>query len=175
MTTTDSRVSPVIDMQRAGLTLVGNLIDKQDSAATNGFNVPISWVDERHPFAGTHLAKHVTIPVTLEQDAIGLKIILAANRHPSTDFDVYYKTTDAESGLLNSSWVPAYSDNTMPTDTNPSIYREYRYTIGGFGDTNNTGGTDLTAFRKFQVKIVFKSTNSAKVPIVRDLRVIAVI
>lgn len=175
MKTTDSRVSPVIDLQRAGLTLVGNLIDKQDSASSSGFNNPISFVNETHPFAGSHLAKHITIPVTLEQDAIGLKIILAANRHPSTDFDVYYKTTDADTGLSNVNWVQAYSDNTMPSDTNPTVFREYRYTIGGFGDVNNTGGTDLTAFRKFQVKIVFKSTNSAKVPIIRDLRCIAVI
>jgi len=175
MKTTDTRVSPVIDLQRAGLTLVGNLIDKQDSASSNGFNNPISFVEESHPFMGSHLAKHVTIPVTLEQDAIGLKIILAANKHPTTDFDVYYKTGQAESSLIGIGWVLANCDDVLPSDTNPKIFREYRYTIGGFGDVNNTEGADLTAFRKFQVKIVFKSTNSAKVPVIRDLRCIAVI
>jgi len=151
------------------------LIDKQDSASSNGFNNPISFVEESHPFMGSHLAKHVTIPVTLEQDAIGLKIILAANKHPTTDFDVYYKTGQAESSLIGIGWVLANCDDVLPSDTNPKIFREYRYTIGGFGDVNNTEGADLTAFRKFQVKIVFKSTNSAKVPVIRDLRYIAVI
>ena len=259
LTTSDTKVSPVIDMQRAGLGLIGNLIDQQKSdtdetfvfdadsdqatftgtdnfgntlsygtgdndyisvyvadssdptlgslinrgqyTATDGNslvfndptqidsgdvvtiqsyeigssndNIPLSYVRETHPFLGSSLAKHVTIPVTLENDGFGLKIILAANKPPQADFDVYYKTAGADDALSAIAWTKANADDTLPSDTNRTIFREYRYTIGGFGDENNLNGAELPEFRKFQVKIVLRSTNSAKVPLIRDLRCIA--
>ena len=92
LTSTDTKVSPVIDMQRAGLTMIGNMIDKQDSAANSGYNNPISYIPETSPNAGSSIAKHVTKPVTLEEEATGLKVILACNKPPEASFDVYYKT-----------------------------------------------------------------------------------
>jgi hypothetical protein len=166
MTTTDPRVSPVIDMQRAGLVLVGNQIDKQDSAATSGFNVPMSFVSETNPQFGTSLAKHVTIPVNLAEEAVGIKILLAANRPPQADFQVYYRTADAGENIRQKGWVLISPESTLPADTNKNIFREYRYLVGGFGG-------QLDPFTTFQVKIVFRSTNSAKVPVIRDLRAIA--
>lgn len=173
LTTTDSKVSPVIDMQRAGLTMIGNMIDKQDSASTNGYNVPLVYIPETTPNAGSHLAKHITKAVTLEEAATGLKVILACNKPPEASFQVYYKTAEAEEEITRKNWVLATADNVLPSDTNPNIFREYRYTIGGFGDTNNLSGADMADFRQFQLKIVMQSTNSAKVPVFRDLRAIA--
>jgi len=54
----------------------------------------------------------------------------------------------------------------MPSDDNPTIYRDYRYLPGGIGG-------NLIDFDQFQVKIVMKSSNSSKVPKFGDLRVIA--
>jgi len=173
LTTTDSKVSPVIDMQRAGLTMIGNMIDKQDSASTDGFNVPLSYVPESHPFLGSSLSKHLTKPVTLEEVATGLKVILAANKPPEASFQLWYRTGEAEDELSRKNWVLASADNVLPSDTNKTIFREYRYTIGGFGDVNNLNGGDMSDFRQFQLKIVMNSTNSAKVPVIRDLRAIA--
>lgn len=173
LTTTDSKVSPIIDMQRAGLTMIGNMIDKQDSASTDGYNVPLSYVAETAPNMGSHLAKHVTTPVTLEEAATGLKVILAANKPPEADFLLYYKTGEAEDNIVEKNWVLANADGVLPSDTNQNIFREYRYTIGGFGDLNNLNGGDMGDFRQFQLKIVMRSTNSAKVPVIRDLRAIA--
>ena len=115
----------------------------------------------------------MTKPVTLEEAATGLKVILAANKPPEASFDLYYKTGEAEDNITKKNWVKANADNVLPSDTNQSIFREYRYTIGGFGDTNNLNGADMSDFRQFQLKIVMHSTNSAKVPVIRDLRAIA--
>jgi len=172
MTTTDSKVSPVIDMQAAGMAMIGNMIDKQDSASTDGYNVPLTYFPET-TIAGSSLAKHITQEVVLEETAKGIKVILAANKPPEANFKVYYKTGEAEDRLKAKAWVLATPDNVLPSDTNPSKFREYRYTIGGFGDVNNLNGADLADFRKFKLKIVMESTNSAKVPIIRDLRAIA--
>ena len=54
----------------------------------------------------------------------------------------------------------------IPKDNNPNIFREYRYLIGGQGGF-------LTAFTKYQLKIVMRSTNQALVPRFQSLRGIA--
>ena len=46
MSTALDTVSPVIDLQRTSLALIDNVIDNQDSAATQGFNVPLNFVAE---------------------------------------------------------------------------------------------------------------------------------
>ena len=81
LTSTDTKVSPVIDMQRAGLTMIGNMIDKQDSAANTGYNNPISYIPETSPNAGSSIAKHVTKPVTLEEEQQVLKLSLHVTNH----------------------------------------------------------------------------------------------
>lgn len=166
MTTTDDAVSPTVDLQRTGMVVIQNMIDKQDSASTDGFNVPNHYFAETTPNSGTHLAKHVTVPTTLAEDAVGLKILIAANRPPDADFDVYYKVADAGSNLSDVNWVLVSPEKQQPVDTNKNVFREYRYLVGG------TGGF-LDPFTKFQIKIVMKSTNSARVPVFRDLRAIA--
>ena len=76
---TNQYLSPVIDLQRAKLNTVHNLISKQDSSATIGFNVPLSYVSENNPLYGTESAKHITKITTLTEEAVGLKILLAAS------------------------------------------------------------------------------------------------
>jgi len=54
----------------------------------------------------------------------------------------------------------------VPSDDNPDVFREYSYLEGGLGGIS-------PAFTQFQIKIVFKSNNSCKVPVIRDIRAIA--
>jgi hypothetical protein len=166
MTTTDRRVSPVIDLQRCGLVTIGNMIDKQDSSATVGFNVPLRYNAETRSIDGTALAKHITTPTTLEEEAVGLKVIVSANRPPSSNFSMYYKVADEGQSLVEENWILIDPENSLPSDTNKQIFREYRYIVGGEGGF-------MSPFTQFQVKIVMESTNSAEVPVFRDLRVIA--
>lgn len=166
MKTTNPYVSPIIDLQRAKLHLVHNLISRQDSAATDGFNVPLTYVGERNPQYGTESAKHITNAVTLAEDAYGLKILLAANKPPEADFQVYYRLASEGDSIRRTFWTLIEPENVLPPDTNPNTFREYRYLVGGDGGT-------LKPFNQFQLKIVMRSTSSAKVPTFRDLRAIA--
>lgn len=169
LSSTDGLVSPVIDMQRAKVNLVHNLISRQDSSATDGFNVPLTYVTERHPNEGTESAKHITKITTLTEEATGLKILLAANKPPQSEFLVYWRTASAGDAINTRGWTLVTPDSTSPVltfDTNPNIFREYRYLVGGDGGT-------MQPFTQFQVKIVMRSTSSAKVPSFRDLRVIS--
>ena len=89
MTSSSPNVSPVLDMQRASLWVTHNRIDNADSAGSsvNNINTPIQFINETDKTGGTALSKHITRPVTLAASAVGLKIILAANRPSVCDFE----------------------------------------------------------------------------------------
>lgn len=159
-------VAPMLDMQRTSMTLIDAIIDKQDSAATNGFNVPINYVDEISSLGGSAASKHITRIVTLIEPAVGLKIIIAANRPNGADFQMYFRT--AEDGIdiktENYKLLPTLSNN--PSDDNPFMFREYQYLAGG-------DGGQLPEFTKFQLKLVMRAVDRSKPPLFKDLRVIA--
>ena len=166
LSSSNNYVSPVVDLQRSSLILVGNRIDNQASSAAAGFNVPYPYVEETDKTAGTHLSKHITKPVTLLSDAVGLKVLLSANRPSVADFDVYYKAITEDQILDNISWTLAPKVTNVPSDENKDVFREYTYLIGGDNGS-------LLPFTTFQLKIVMRTSNSSSVPIIKDLRAIA--
>ena len=166
MTTTNDFVSPMIDLQRTSLSLVDNLIDRQDSAATTNFNVPMEFVNETAPQGGSSAAKHITKVTSLIETAVGLKVFVTANRPKPAEIELYYRTASDADDIRNENWVYAAPESTLPPDDNPRVFREYEWLIGG-----QSG--ELNAFSKYQLKIVMNTTNSAKVPVIKDLRAIA--
>ena len=168
MTSTSGYVSPVLDMQRASLWLTHNRIDNQDSngSSLNNINTPINLVVETDKTGGTHLSKHVTRPVTLAASAVGLKIILAANRPSVSDFEVYFKAISDDASFDETNWIEVQKETVLPSDENPGVFRDYEFIVGG------PGGLSVP-FNRFIIKIVMKSSNNAKVPQFKDLRVIA--
>jgi hypothetical protein len=168
LSTTDDKVSPVLDLQRAAITTFENVIDKQDSAATDGFNVPISFVAETHPSSGSGAAKHITSVITLAEQAVGLKIILSANRPTDADFDVYYKIGTTDDVFDDVNWIYVEKEAELPADNDNITFRDYEYLAGGIGG-------NLPTFTKYQVKVVMNTTNSSRIPIIKDLRAIALV
>ena len=170
MTTSSNFVSPVLIMDAFGLVAENHLIDNQDSdaSAVSPLNNPITWVNETDPRSGSHFSKHIGRPVTLEQPAVGLKVIIGANRPNLANFDLYFRTVEAgsESNIQDQAYIKADQETIVQTDENPNIFRDYEYTIGGLGG-------DLIPFTTFQLKIVMRSSNSSKVPTFRDIRAIA--
>jgi hypothetical protein len=169
LTTSDTKVSPIVDLQRCSMTMVENLIDFPDSAATEatiGKSFPISYVSETSPTGGSIASKHLTKKITLEETAVGLKILFAANRPSEAAFDVYYRTAAGDEVLENKSFIQLDALSDMPSDENATVFREYEYLAGG-------NGGQLTPFSSFQVKIAMKTSNTAKIPTIKDLRVIA--
>lgn len=166
MATTNPFLSPVLDLEGMSLNACSNLISKQDSAATVGYNVPLTYVSERSPMSGTESAKHITKVTTLTEAAVGLKILLAANRPPESDFQIYYRVASGSDPIQKLAWTITNPEVSPQADTNKNVFREYRYLVGGEGG-------NMIPFTQFQVKIVMRSTNSAKCPTFRDLRIMA--
>lgn len=105
LSTNDDSVSPVIDMQRASVLALENVIDKVDAA------------------------QHVTVPVVLENPSDGLKVIFAANRPIESEFEVYIKRSLTEEGLNTAEWIAMNRETYPISDSNRSIYRDYEYVI----------------------------------------------
>jgi hypothetical protein len=162
LSTTDTKVSPVIDLQRASVITFDNIIDNQYAAG----NVALSSVADSSASGGTSAANHLSIPVNLAEAAVGLKIILAANRPDESDFKMYYRVATSDEVLSEKSFILVDKEVEISADNNPNIFRDYEYLVGGLDGT-------LDSFTKFQVKIVMTTTNSSSVPTFRDLRVIA--
>ena len=125
MSTTDTKVSPIIDLQRSNWVGFENLIDKQGSATTGTENKPIVFTDEVQPTDGTHAAKHLTRPVNLEESAVGLKILFAANRPGDCEFKVYFRTATSDEDLSTKSFILQSEFSNNPSDDDNQTFREY--------------------------------------------------
>jgi len=161
--------TPVIDLQRTQMLAISNQIDRQDSAATTNFNVPLNFVAETDPANGSSATKHITKPVALEVPATGIKVLFAGHRPTTGHFDLYFRTaaTGTDSDILEKSFVKATVDVQQPNDVAFNEFHEYEFTIGGdFAST-------LSEFDKYQIKIIMESTSSSDIPRIRDLRTIA--
>ena len=165
MNTTRADVSPVVDTQRTALTTAHNRIDNQvSSSATAGVsNVPLLYVAETQPFGGSALSKHITRPITLLEDAINLKILLSALKPNGASFDVYFRTATEGQDITQQSYTLANIESPVAADN--ANFKEYRY----LASLQNA----IESFNQYQVKIVMNSVNSSKVPLIKDLRIIA--
>ena len=166
--TSDSSISPVIDLQRSSLTVIGNQIDRQaaETSTDKKFRAPVNFVEESAARGGSSAAKHITNAITLEQDAVGLKIFLSANRPPEADFQVWFRTASGDQNIENRTFSLLSEETNNPTDENDSIFRDYEYLAGGLGGV-------LNPFTQFQIKIEMRSYNPARTPTFADLRVVA--
>ena len=175
METTSNFVSPVIDLQRASINLIENIIDSPVSQATSGGSKVVldvatsgyeTYKAETDPLNGSASAKHITKSVRLLSPANGLKVFAGINKPSVCEVELYYKAQMGDVEFDSVPWSLAKIDTPMPSDDDFVTFREYIYTIGG--DT----GT-MPDFTKFKLKIVMKSTNSSRVPAIRDLRAIS--
>jgi hypothetical protein len=161
LTTTNTKVSPVIDLQRvSAFTIQNRLNDPQVS--------DVNYVADTTNVGTSSAAVYLTRPVVLENTSTALDIRLTQNVRATSNVEVYYRTTSSEEvrNIDDLSWIPFNTDGSEDTTVTPAedniTYREYKYSATGIND-----------FTAFQIKIVMKGTNSAYPPIIRDMRGIA--
>ncbi len=136
-------------------------------------------------FGDPHTSYYVSRVINIKQPATSLQVILDAFRPTSTDFRVLYSLIRGDSSEVDQKFVlfPGYL-NSVDTTGN------------GFGDTAidpskndgradkfvNSGGdfreyqysvNDLEPYTGFVIKIVFNGTNQAEVPVLRNIRALA--
>jgi hypothetical protein len=176
MSTSDSRVSPVIDLSNNTLALTSNLINNPISDYSSDSRINKIQDDP-------NIFTYVSDLISLENSASSIKVLLDAYLHINSDIRVLYSI-----GETNNIFVPfpGYKNidsngtaislrdsdglpDTKPTkqdrllsSPNSEDFREYTFTAN-----------ELTQFKKFRIKIIGTSTTQAFVPIIKNLRVIA--
>ena len=171
-------VSPMVDTRRNSAILVSNRVnspqfttttDAQGNATDSGVSITSTgymyngFISERDPQGGSADAKYITREIVLNNPSVALKVAMTVNRPQDADIDLYYKikTTDGQNyRKLNYDYVsrPLGYDN----PDLPGSWSEWEYDI-----------ENLEEFSSFGIKVVLRSKNSATVPKVKDLRIVA--
>lgn len=174
MTTNNSLVSPVIDLDRVSLITIGNRINSKVTNYATDFRINTSSID---PTASIYVSKIVT----LEQSADSIKVLFDAYRHSTNDIRVLYRlfrtdqdseplwelfpgynNLDVNKNVISSSLNDGLSDNNVLSSNSLEDFGSYEYNI-----------KNLPQFQGFQIKILMTGTNSSYVPLIRDFRAIA--
>ena len=162
LTTTNTKVSPIIDLQRVSAFTIQNRLNQPTSGNT------VDFVSCEQNTGTSCSSKYITKPIVLENISSALDVRLTQNVRATSNVEVYYRTTSSEEvrNIDDLSWIPFNTDGSEDTTVTPAednnTYKEYKYSATGIND-----------FTAFQIKIVMKGTNSAYPPIIRDMRGIA--
>ena len=180
LSSTNSQVSPVIDVKRMTFLAVANRINEIDSSADV---FPTSIYDPMtDPSGDDHDAIYITKRATLENPATSLRVIFDANREDTADIKVLHRIlrTDDANDFDELDFKFFNDDGTVAGSGGPDVsvspslgldqFNEYEFTAGV---TDDGIGTPLDEFISFQIKIVMRATNSARPPRIKDLRILA--
>ena len=175
LSTEDSKVSPMIDLDRVNMITV---MDRINSKITDyATDRRVNSIDQ-DPSACIYLSKIVT----LEKAADGLKVMFDAYRHATNDIRVLYRifridappeyqlfelfpgfdNLDVDGRVIDPAKNNGRPDRRILSSSTERDYKEYEF-----------NASNLPQFNGFQIKIVMSGTNFAYVPKIRDLRAIA--
>ena len=179
LSTADSDISPVIDLDRVGMVLISNRVNQPitdyagDSRASTLLDDPTAFI-------------YANKPIALENSATSIKLMLAAYLNTFSDIRAFYAISDSLEAEpiyypfpgygnfdINGNIIDIAKNTGLPDKKIPKTdvlahgsdnipFSDYEFTID-----------NLPEFRYFSVKVVGTSTNQAYPPRIRDLRAIA--
>jgi len=153
LTTTDSRLSPVIDLDRLSLVTFDNIVNDSNEFETTEDD-------------GQCAARYITKSVKLENPSDQVDVYFDAVRpDESTSIEVYARFGDRTSNKSFDAipWTKIETDSRVPISSN------YQ-----FGEVHYEGSSsDGEEFDQVAIKILFRSSNLAFVPEIKNLRIIA--
>lgn len=140
---------------------------------------------ETSEFGGPGTAKYVTKKVVLDAgfDSGDLNVYITAYRPVNTNILVYYKILnryDTQS-FNDGSWqlMTAINDSGSTYSQTRNDMYEYTFAPGtgnvsqGYVDYTSTSGQTYTTFSQFAIKVVLTTTDKTAVPVLDDIRAIA--
>jgi hypothetical protein len=133
-----------------------------DMITDNDFSIVMhdKYVEDFAPVGTTNQANYITRTLALATAADSLKIIFDASIVSRTNVDVYYRTWNDNVDLRTLPWTDTGFVN---TDVN---------TEGNYSE-RTIDLENLLPFTNISLKIVMRSTDPSKVPLIKNLRMIA--
>ena len=118
------------------------------------------YVDDFAPVGSTNAANYITRTLSLTNPADNIKIVFDASIVSLTDVKVYYRTWEGEVDLKKLPFTDSGYSN--PLFNSEGIYSERTIDVNG-----------LAPFKNLQIKLVLRSGDPSKVPLLKNLRLIA--
>jgi hypothetical protein len=174
--TADTNVSPVIDMERVNMILTSNRV-----------NNPISsWPDTtsstRNSSDDPNSAIYVSNIINLANSATSLKVLFSAYRPNSSDIKVMYRIfrKDIVDNNPPYEFFPGYANidsngnviNPLSNNGDPDVFVEPSTVENDFKDYEFSIDK-LPEFSGFSIKIIMTGTDQSRVPLIKELRTIA--
>jgi hypothetical protein len=166
LTTTKSNLSPVVDTQRHAVIAVGNRVNSISSSSDVGalttYKAPTA------PTGDNNAAIYMTKKVTLATAATAIRVVLDGVVQDESRIELLYKIirADATEDFDDIGWTffntDGSADDAVPTSKSTVDFKEYQFSVDS-----------LQEFIGFSIKIIMQGTNSARPPMIKDLRCIA--
>ena len=172
LSTEKEALSPAIDLDRMSLITTTNRVNTWPGGPSPyGQQGDIDRTQDVStlPTGDQNDAVYITRLARLGSEARAIKVDFQITRHPQTEVRIYYRAfkTGDNADPNNVGWSPIGDPITtlnQDYDTSPTdeyLWKDYAYEKKGL------------SFNAFQLKIVMRSKNQARVPLIADLRAIA--
>tara|TARA_B000000565_G_scaffold53223_1_gene35373 strand:- start:107 stop:877 length:771 start_codon:yes stop_codon:yes gene_type:complete len=172
LSTEKEALSPAIDLDRMSLITTTNRVNTWPGGPSPyGQQGQIDRTQDVStlPTGDQNDAVYITRLARLGSEARAIKVDFQITRHPQTEVRIYYRAfkTGDNADPNNVGWSPIGDPITtlnQDYDTSPTdeyLWKDYAYEKKGL------------SFNAFQLKIVMRSKNQARVPLIADLRAIA--
>ena len=162
----------VIDISQDGTILY---LDANFTTQAAGQSISVyqirDFIDERCLVGSTAASKYVVRRINLENPASSIKLLADANIPSEANFEIYYKLGNANSDLEGQVWTKFTRPFNINKEDDRNIFSEIELDITDVDGNGNP--LDLPEFTAFTIKIVMLSTNGARVPRFKNLRLIA--
>lgn len=182
---TESRLlSPVVDLRRKASLFIENLVNNDDTGEAN----------TRY---GSALTKYVSRNVVLAdgQEAEDLRVVVSAYKPSGTDFRVYAKFQNGEDSepFDEHAWTELTAEAGAEVFSSPIDRRDFtdfEFSVPSSAPASNSraaylgasdgiltyvnaAGSQFYGYKTFCIKVVLLSSNAARVPMLNDLRAMA--
>jgi hypothetical protein len=138
------------------------------------------YTEETTTLSASGESKYITKIINLQNPATQIKLQLEACVPSAADFDLYYKTGAAGADFNTVVWTKYIAPNQVGTTSSYTdivksdkrkVFTDIDFDISGYDSTGSS--VDITPFTALQIKIVMRSSNAARIPVFRNMRVIA--
>ena len=167
LSTTKPTLSPVVDLDRCSLITTTNRINEwpggpspygQQNAIDRSQDVSAL------PFGDQNDCVYITRLARLLKESRSLRVDFQMTRPPESEVRIYYRafSSGTNDDLDSIGWTLMALP--LQYDSSPSeevLWKDYYYEVSGLN------------FNAFQLKIVMRSSNQARIPLIADLRAIA--
>jgi hypothetical protein len=166
------KLTPQIDFTVSSTTLT------MATAPTNGARIvakitnTVDFEEDTATEGGSSAGQYITKPINLVNQSTALDLRLAASVRDTSSITAFFRVSGGEetrriedipftpfntTGAPDSAVDPSTGDQVLDID-----FKDYKFSV-----------SDLSEFTSFQIKIVFKGTNSSYTARIKDLRAIA--